>query len=102
MEDVGLCERPFLIFLARRPQYLEASSIRSPHAVNCPNFVPKIESQPVPPGPNASHPHERVTAMSSEIGALMDASERSKILLTSLIMLRSLVRFQLAPPSGTV
>jgi hypothetical protein len=36
--------------------------------------------------------------MSSEIGTLRDTSRRSDIWLTSLIMLRSLVRFQLAPP----
>jgi hypothetical protein len=36
--------------------------------------------------------------MGLEIGTLEDISGRSEILLISLIMLRSLVRFQLAPP----
>ena len=65
----------------------------------CPNFVPTIVSQRVPTSPAASHPQEPVTPMSSEIGTQGDTSGRSEILLTSLIMLRSLVRFQLAPPA---
>jgi hypothetical protein len=63
-----------------------------------PNFIPTIGSQFVPLSPAASHTRERVTAGCSEIGTRQDSPGRSESLVTSLIMLRSQVRFLLAPP----
>jgi hypothetical protein len=76
----------------------------SDNSGSIPTLIPTMGSQRVPQCPGASHPPKDAVHLTSEIGTLRDASGRSEILLTSLIMLRSLVRFQLAslpPHEGT-
>ena len=63
-----------------------------------PNFIPTIESQRVPSGLGTSNPEHRIGWVSSKNDTLGDGTGRVEILPTFLIMLRSLVRFQLAPP----
>jgi hypothetical protein len=64
-----------------------------------PNFIPTIGSQRVPLRPSSSRARNRVIPMSSEIGTERDEARPDEICPISLIMLRSLVRFQLAPPT---
>jgi hypothetical protein len=66
----------------------------------CPNSVPTIGSRSVPLGPSASLVRHEVAPVNSENGTKRDASGTSGILLTSRIMLRSQVRFLLAPPQA--
>src|SRR3974377_791804 len=66
-----------------------------------PTLVPTIWFQRVPLRPNASHRPDRPLPMSSKNGTLRDRPRYRGIFPISLIMLRLLVRFQLAPLVNT-